>query len=574
MTLEDTKSQTSFKSGTLNFSCKESYVADNFQLTTPKDVLSNAKGEVNQQKMMRLQSLLGEARKQFIMNSFSLSYPAGIIGLDGKIESFSGLISISIKGTADRSLADIRTLLKRTPYVYLIKSNIEESGLYVWMQAEEIPVDEEHYQAYFNAALRLLRNEGITDSELSLADSNPLAPCWEAYDGEIWTDFYPIAKISLAFIPTNEPDTESKPNTFANSTDTILDALHAERQRAEEEQAQDEGEEPQSENSVNDPQNIGLLTIRSANGWIEEAKSKPIPKMLFDEFWLEGEICILFAEANQGKTILAVQICDSISRGKTIKGLRMEAQIQTVLYFDFELSSKQFEARYSEDFTNHHRWHDNFKRIEINPDVDIPDGNSFEDYLNESMEAAIQTTGAKVLVVDNITYLRSDTESAKDAGPLMKYLKTLKQKHGLSLLILAHCPKRDASRPLTRNDLQGSARLNQFADSMIALGASAKDSQLKYLKQVKVRSTAYKYDSDNVIVCQIVKQNSFLMLEQLRFSAELEHLKQPTEKDIANLPEQVQALKDQHKTQMQIADELGISQPKVSRILAKLAANK
>ena len=50
--------------------------------------------------------------------------------------------------------------------------------------------------------------------------------------------------------------------------------------------------------------------------------------MLFDKLWYEGEICILFADTNVGKSILAVQIGDSISRGKAIRGFEIEAKRQ------------------------------------------------------------------------------------------------------------------------------------------------------------------------------------------------------------------------------------------------------
>ena len=38
----------------------------------------------------------------------------------------------------------------------------------------------------------------------------------------------------------------------------------------------------------------------------------------------------------------------------------------------------------------------------------------------------------KVLIIDNITYLKNETERAKDALPLMKLLKELKSKYNLS----------------------------------------------------------------------------------------------------------------------------------------------
>jgi RecA-family ATPase len=132
----------------------------------------------------------------------------------------------------------------------------------------------------------------------------------------------------------------------------------------------------------------GLFTVKTANSWIEQAKTKPIPAMLFSEYWHEGELCILFADTNLGKSILAVQIGDSISKGEAINGFKLETQKQPILYFDFELSEKQFENRYSENFTDHYLFDDNFLRVEINPDAEIPLSQSFEDYLNESLEKA------------------------------------------------------------------------------------------------------------------------------------------------------------------------------------------
>jgi RecA-family ATPase len=198
----------------------------------------------------------------------------------------------------------------------------------------------------------------------------------------------------------------------------------------------------------------GLFTVKTASRWIEQAKTRPIPQMLFGEFWFEGELCILFADTNLGKSILAVQIGNSISRGEHIQGFKLETPKQSILYFDFELSDKQFENRYSIKYEQHYNFDNNFIRVEINPDATIPEAQTFEDYLNHSLERSINETGAKVLIIDNLTYLKNETEKAKDALPLMKHLKALKNKYGLSILALAHTPKRDLSKPITRNDLQ------------------------------------------------------------------------------------------------------------------------
>lgn len=311
----------------------------------------------------------------------------------------------------------------------------------------------------------------------------------------------------------------------------------------------------------------GLFTVKTASRWIEQAKTRPIPQMLFGEFWFEGELCILFADTNLGKSILAVQIGNSISKGEQIRGFKLETPKQPILYFDFELSDKQFENRYSIKFEQHYSFDNNFIRVEINPDAVIPEAQTFEDYLNHSLERSITETGAKVLIIDNLTYLKNETEKAKDALPLMKHLKALKNKYGLSILALAHTPKRDLSKPITRNDLQGSKMLINFCDSSFSIGESHSDKNLRYLKQIKQRNTEQIYDAENVCVCQIDKPHNFLLFEFVNFGKEWEHLKQHTEKDKENLYEKVSELKQQGRSLREIGAELGISHMKVKRIL-------
>ena len=322
------------------------------------------------------------------------------------------------------------------------------------------------------------------------------------------------------------------------------------------------------ERTVNLKDNIhGLFTIKTANNWIEEAKNRPIPKMLFSQLWYEGEICILFADTNLGKSILAVQIGNSISKGEQIKSFIIETQKQSVLYFDFELSDKQFQNRYSKDYKENYVFDDNFLRVEINPDLELPKDVTFDDYLILSIEKSILSSNSKVLIIDNITYLKSDNEKAKEALPLMKKLKELKTKYSLSILILAHTPKRDLSKPITRNDLAGSKMLINFCDSCFTIGESTQDKQIRYIKQIKQRNCEQVFDADNVCVCQINKEYNFLQFEFVRLGNEREHLKQYTEKDKNNVILQVKELSQQGKSQRAISSEIGISLGAVNKYL-------
>lgn len=317
-----------------------------------------------------------------------------------------------------------------------------------------------------------------------------------------------------------------------------------------------------------------LFSIQTANKWLDEAKTRPAPKMLFDEFWYEGELCILFADTNVGKSILATQIADAIGNGRNIDNLQVEIKPQPIIYFDFELSDKQFEARYSvkndEYFTNHFVFSDNLYRAEINPNNFLPTAFAdFEEYLNFSIKEAIAETGSRILIIDNLTYLRRETEKARDALPLMKELKQLKNRFDLSILALAHTPKRDLSKPISRNDLQGSKMLINFCDSSFSIGESIKDKSLRYLKQIKVRNTEALYTTENVLLCQIAKQENFLHFEFLETGTEMEHLRNLSEADRADFIKRAKELSALGSSQRAIAVELGMSAMTVNRYLKK-----
>jgi len=310
------------------------------------------------------------------------------------------------------------------------------------------------------------------------------------------------------------------------------------------------------------------LRVRSMNQVLEEAKTQPIPQQLFGEFWHEGELCILFSDSNSGKSILAIQIGNSISSGTCIHPFGLDAQSQPVLYCDFELSAKQLEARYTHDYNDHYRFDDNFYRADLNPDMELPpDFADFEEYLNFSIESAICDTGAKVIIIDNITYIGSENEQAKFALPLMKSLKALKSQYGLSILALAHTPKRDRSKPITSNDLQGSKMLMNFCDSSFAIGLSNQHADRRYLKQIKQRNTKQIYGEDNVCLFDINKPHNFLQYTFVGHGDERMHLKDPKEQETDDHTDRALELRAQGLSLREIGNELGLSFQKVDRLL-------
>ena len=238
------------------------------------------------------------------------------------------------------------------------------------------------------------------------------------------------------------------------------------------------------------------------------------------------------------------------------------------------MTDKQFEGRYAQKdgdfFKNHYPFDENFIRAEINPEKYISDNEKdFEIYLNNEIEKAILTTDAKIIIVDNITYLRNETEKAKNALPLMKQLKALKNKFGLSILALAHTPKRDLSKPISKNDLQGSKMLINFCDSAFSIGESFKEADLRYLKQIKVRNCALHYHTENVLLCQIVKPSNFLYFDLLQMVSEQEHLRQISNTERKEMIEKAKELSANGKSQREIALETELSLATVNRYLKK-----
>jgi DNA-binding NarL/FixJ family response regulator len=315
----------------------------------------------------------------------------------------------------------------------------------------------------------------------------------------------------------------------------------------------------------------GCLIIKEANTWVEEAKNRPIPNMLFSELWYENEVCILFADTNLGKSILAVQIADSISKGKPIQGFKLESPPKKVLYLDFELSDKQFENRCSEEYENHYQFNKNFLRAELHTELELPkEYKNIEEYLCATLSDIIIKTSTSVVIIDNLTFLSSENEKAKDALVLMKTLKKVSKTNNVSILVLAHTPKRDESKPISKNDLAGSKMLMNFCDSCFAIGSSSQEASLRYIKQIKQRNTEHLYHTENVIVCSLDKETNFIEFHFEDFDSETAHLKSHDSISSDQKNEQIKLFISEGLPNVKIADRLGLSEGAIRKRRKKL----
>lgn len=316
------------------------------------------------------------------------------------------------------------------------------------------------------------------------------------------------------------------------------------------------------------------LPVRTAAQRIQDAKTQPDILPHADVLFQTNELTIFFGDTGKGKSIFAVSLANAISKGISFLDLENKCEPLKVLYYDFELSDKQFEKRYTNENNESYVFNDNFFIDNINlSEIDLTNKNIlFDEHLIKKITADIKSIDANVLIIDNITFLSTfSAEDGQVAMRLMKQLKELKSEAKISILVLAHTPKKYGLGGISLPDLAGSKHLSNFCDSVTALGTSKKDSNLRYIIQVKPsRTSEIKYDAQNVIVCEIQKMGSFLTLVHRGFSKEEDHLNLNTKEAEEEIIKQAKELQKQGKTIREIGVELKISKSTIGRWLKEV----
>lgn len=277
--------------------------------------------------------------------------------------------------------------------------------------------------------------------------------------------------------------------------------------------------------STNDP-----FILRNGNERMQAAKLIEIPNRLMGDFLFEQTVVMLFAETGVGKTLLAFQLANAISRGKSILGLENQSGPQTVLYVDMENGEKVFQSRYSESrkLNGKEEWYNEFDWDERCNFLDLTDPEKYEvpkkDAIRwwfELIKYKAEECGAKVIFIDNLFSIINEggVESTKEAAPILKELLGLKKSKGWTVIVVHHTPKVESKKPITRNDLAGSSNLSNLVDGVIGIGKSVyeKDPHSRYIIQVKpTRLSPIKYGSNNVITCRTAQiEPNFIGFERI-----------------------------------------------------------
>lgn len=317
---------------------------------------------------------------------------------------------------------------------------------------------------------------------------------------------------------------------------------------------------------------------RTAKQRLLDAEQQPEIQKLLGNIWMTGELHVLFADTGSGKSVWATQIADSLSRGKSVFNvLPNENEPLRVLYYDFELSDKQFQKRYSEGNGSRYEFSDNLfvdnidfqKLIKDNPKDKI------DELIIRKIKADVTNLKVDVLVIDNLTYLKTEsTQETSVALNLVRDLNELKKEHSLSVLVLAHCPKVKKATPLTLNELGGSKHLSNFVDSVSAIGKSSKAPDLRYIKQAKAsRSGEMLFDSSNVIVAEMKHQDRFLGFHYVDCEYESEHLQSSSDENAFAKQERLELIRELSSNGLSIRAieaQTGYSKSAVGRLLKQL----
>ena len=270
--------------------------------------------------------------------------------------------------------------------------------------------------------------------------------------------------------------------------------------------------------------------IRTGNERVQAGLLLPEIKSLLGDVWQIGELAIFFGGTGTGKSIFAVQIGDAISKGESVcsEHLKNECPPQIVLFFDFELSDKQFQVRYTPtgETKNTYQFSDDLKFVNIAFGQIYDPKQNLSETVFRLIKNALQETKATVLIIDNITALSNqDNQDGNAALEIMAFLDKLKREYSISILVIAHTPKRFNFTPITLSDLAGSAKLSNFSDGVFAIGKSIKSGDYRYLIQAKFsRSKSEAFDANNVLTLYKLKDYNFLKYQIVGTTIEKEHL--------------------------------------------------
>jgi archaellum biogenesis ATPase FlaH len=255
-------------------------------------------------------------------------------------------------------------------------------------------------------------------------------------------------------------------------------------------------------------------------------------KNLFGDLITVGDLTILFGRSNVGKSFLAFQIAEAIASGKHVLSLMSivdnqsttnqynlnnETEAQPLIYFDFEATIEKNYNRYrAKGQSFPYAFSENLY-------VSYPDKLSLIDPLLfiDAMAEETTKTGAKVVIIDNLSAISQDNEKSGNAAKLMSKIRDYQRANNLTVIILAHTPKIIEGQPITENNLAGSANIYNLSDAVFAINTTSQATNIRYIKQLKSKYNEKVFEGENVITIKFGENlNGFKGFDFLAYNSE------------------------------------------------------
>src|SRR4051812_6498581 len=231
---------------------------------------------------------------------------------------------------------------------------------------------------------------------------------------------------------------------------------------------------------------------RKANECIAAVKHVRWPERLFDEFWCEGELAILFGPPGVGKSILAVQIADALARGRAIGSFRMPMYRRRTLYVDMVMSEVKFGQRYSY-FPRVNRDQRAFKFSEClfreRPARNVA--------LGPWLRAKIEFDRLEVVVIDDVRAFSRTCDGTLETLALMRELKQISDDTRVSMLVLATSAMPGRGGIVSEVDMRRSRNICDIADKVFAMGFHPRSAGDRFLIETRSRNSEVVWTIDN-----------------------------------------------------------------------------
>ena len=278
-----------------------------------------------------------------------------------------------------------------------------------------------------------------------------------------------------------------------------------------------------------------LLRIRAMTEVVVKGAQARPRRCLMGSLLRESDVCFIFGDEGCSKSILAFQIGDAIAAGRSVfdspEFINECAEGKKTIILDFELDDEDVADRYSEEIEaefskertkTFHRFSDNFFRADINPECE--DLKDLDLKIMRQIETLVEFEHPELLIIDNLSWLVSESHDPGIATAFVRKLMTISRRYAVSVLVVAHTPKRNTAEPLEARHLAGAKALSNFATNVIGIGMSKLDAHKRYIKHIKNRKGIKVFTEDNVATFTVIKSGANLIWEYDGTTIESAHL--------------------------------------------------